>query len=106
MRPIIVSEWDRYLAASTSGKKCKLIVVLVYAMRTSCSRIRGTATLILNLGTRLRCVVNVTLPAALPPGKNPGTHCLDLAWTLWRRVLSRAAIRTPDHPAQMLHPCS
>jgi hypothetical protein len=34
MRPIIVSEWDRYLAASTSGKKGKLIVVLVYAMRT------------------------------------------------------------------------
>jgi len=34
MRPIIVSEWDRYLAASTSGKKDKLIVVLVYAMRT------------------------------------------------------------------------
>jgi len=34
MRPVIVSEWDRYLAASTSSKKGKLIVVLVYTMRT------------------------------------------------------------------------
>jgi hypothetical protein len=32
----------------------------------SCSRIRGTAPLILNLGTRLRCVVNVTLRLLYP----------------------------------------
>jgi hypothetical protein len=36
MGPIIVSEWDRDLAACTSGKKKKgkFIVVLVHTMRT------------------------------------------------------------------------
>jgi hypothetical protein len=34
MKPITVSEWDRCLAASASGKKGRLIVVLVEAVTT------------------------------------------------------------------------
>jgi len=76
----------------TPQKKCKVTVHALKAYRGS----KGTAPLILNLGTRRTCGYH--LPLALSPAKNPGIHCVGhcVGVNCW---LDPAGIRAPVRPA-------